>query len=263
MFKALSIAGSDPCGGAGIQADLKTMTAFHVYGMTAITALTVQNTTGVKQVMEVDREFFRNQLVSVLEDIEPDAVKTGMIPSAAMMEIVADCLLSFHVRNLVIDPVMAATSGMSLMADGTLTTLLNRLLPLGTLITPNIPEAQVLCGHSIHDDTDMEEAARFLYEHYGCNVLLKGGHAQESARDYLYSGEVQRWFTGERIDNPNTHGTGCTLSSAITSCLAGGMNLEQAVERAKQYMQGAIAAGLDLGHGRGPLDHMYAMSGYI
>ncbi len=259
MYKALSIAGSDSCGGAGIQADIKTMTALGVYGMTAITALTAQNTTGVKQVEEVTKEFLEAQLDCIFEDIRPDAVKTGMIPNAELMEAVAQRLSYYEVHNLVIDPVMVATSGSSLMANEAVDTLKNKLLPLKGLITPNIPETQVLVGQELHTEEDMEAAAKLLYDVYGCSVLVKGGHGIKDANDYLYHAGKGQWLRGERIDNPNTHGTGCTLSSAIASFLAMGEPLEDAVAHGKDYLTGAIRAGLDLGKGSGPLNHMYRM----
>lgn len=259
MYTALSIAGSDSSGGAGIQADIKTMTSLGVYGMTAITALTAQNTTGVKAIQEVEAEFLRSQLDCVFDDIWPDAVKTGMIPNATLIDVVAESLKKYGVKKLVIDPVMVSTSGSSLIATEAVETLKTKLLPLGSLVTPNIPEAEVLTGMSIKTNEDIESAAKNIYDNYGCAVLLKGGHGILDANDYLYAGEVSRWYMGERIDNPNTHGTGCTLSSAIASYLAKGESLEDAVYKAKEYLTGAIRANLDLGKGHGPLNHMYAL----
>lgn len=260
MYTALTIAGSDSCGGAGIQADIKTMTSLGVYGMTAITALTAQNTTGVKGIKEVEAEFLKAQLDCIFEDIYPDAVKTGMIPNAELIEVVADSLKEHGVSKIVIDPVMVSTSGSSLMADAAIDTLKNKLLPLGGLVTPNIPEAEVLWGHTICSPKDIEQAAKDIYEAYGSSVLIKGGHGVFDANDYLYGENVFRWFRNDRIDNPNTHGTGCTLSSAIASYLAMEFTLEEAVEKAKEYLTGAIKANLDLGKGQGPLNHMYALS---
>ncbi len=259
MYTALTIAGSDSCGGAGIQADIKTMTALGVYGMTAITALTAQNTTGVKGIKEVEGDFLREQLGCIFMDIYPDAVKTGMIPNAGLIEVVADSLKEHGVRKIVIDPVMVSTSGSALIADAAIETLKNKLIPLGELITPNIPEAEVLCGHSINSVREIEEAAKSLFDAYGTAVLIKGGHGISDANDYLYGQGIERWFKSPRIDNPNTHGTGCTLSSAIASYLAMGYQLTDAVEKAKEYLTGAISANLDLGKGSGPLNHMYAL----
>ncbi|MBQ0041960.1 MAG: bifunctional hydroxymethylpyrimidine kinase/phosphomethylpyrimidine kinase [Lachnospiraceae bacterium] len=257
MYTALTIAGSDSSAGAGIQADIKTMTSLGVYGMSAITALTAQNTTGVKSIREVDTDFLKDQLDCVFDDIYPDAVKTGMLANAAIISTVADSLKEHKVQKLVIDPVMVSTSGSKLIADDAIETLKTKLLPLQGLVTPNIPEAEVLSGMAIKNDLDVEKAATIIYEAYGASVLLKGGHGVSTADDYLYTGKTARWYRGERIDNPNTHGTGCTLSSAITSYLAMGLCVEEAIQKAKEYLTGAIRAGLNLGRGSGPLNHMF------
>lgn len=261
MKTALTIAGSDSSGGAGIQADIKTMTANGVYAMSAITALTAQNTTGVYGILEVTPEFLANQLDCIFTDIRPDAVKTGMVSSSALIEVIAQKLTQYKAKNLVIDPVMVATSGAKLISDEAIETLKGKLLGLATLITPNIPEAQVLSGMDIRTAEDMERAAKAIYEAYGCAVLCKGGHQLNDANDLLYSKEGARWYHGRRIANPNTHGTGCTLSSAITSNLAKGYSLDEAVERAKAYISGALAAMLDLGKGSGPMNHMFDLKG--
>lgn len=261
MKTALTIAGSDSSGGAGIQADIKTMTANGVYAMSAITALTAQNTTGVYGIMEVTPEFLANQLDCIFTDIRPDAVKTGMVSSSALIEVIAQKLTQYKAENLVIDPVMVATSGAKLISDEAIETLKGKLLGLATLITPNIPEAQVLSGMDIRTAEDMERAAKAIYEAYGCAVLCKGGHQLNDANDLLYSKEGVRWYQGRRIANPNTHGTGCTLSSAIASNLAKGCSLDEAVERAKAYISGALAAMLDLGKGSGPMNHMFDLKG--
>ncbi len=261
MKTALTIAGSDSSGGAGIQADIKTMTANGVYAMSAITALTAQNTTGVYGIMEVTPEFLANQLDCIFTDIRPDAVKTGMVSSSALIEVIAQKLTQYKAENLVIDPVMVATSGAKLISDEAIETLKGKLLGLATLITPNIPEAQVLSGMDIRTAEDMERAAKAIYEAYGCAVLCKGGHQLNDANDLLYSKEGARWYQGRRIANPNTHGTGCTLSSAIASNLAKGCSLDEAVERAKAYISGALAAMLDLGKGSGPMNHMFDLKG--
>ena len=257
MNTALTIAGSDSSGGAGIQADLKTMTANGVYGMSAITALTAQNTTGVTGIMEVTPEFLEKQLDAVFSDIFPDAVKTGMVSSSKLIRVISDRLTFYKAGNIVVDPVMVATSGARLISDDAIETLKECLLPLATVITPNIPEAEVLSGMTITSEGDMVEAAGIIYEKFGCAVLCKGGHQINDANDLLYSAEGPVWFTGKRIDNPNTHGTGCTLSSAIASNLAKGSTLENAVKEAKDYISGALAAMLDLGKGSGPLAHNY------
>ena len=261
MKTALTIAGSDSSGGAGIQADIKTMTANGVYAMSAITALTAQNTTGVYGILEVTPEFLANQLDCIFTDIRPDAVKTGMVSSSALIEVIAQKLTQYKAKNLVIDPVMVATSGAKLISDEAIETLKGKLLGLATLITPNIPEAQVLSGMDIRTAEDMERAAKAIYEAYGCAVLCKGGHQLNDANDLLYSKEEARWYHGRRIANPNTHGTGCTLSSAIASNLAKGYSLDEAVERAKAYISGALAAMLDLGKGSGPMNHMFDLKG--
>ena len=261
MKTALTIAGSDSSGGAGIQADIKTMTANGVYAMSAITALTAQNTTGVYGILEVTPEFLANQLDCIFTDIRPDAVKTGMVSSSALIEVIAQKLTQYKAKNLVIDPVMVATSGAKLISDEAIETLKGKLLGLATLITPNIPEAQVLSGMDIRTAEDMERAAKAIYEAYGCAVLCKGGHQLNDANDLLYSKEGARCYHGRRIANPNTHGTGCTLSSAIASNLAKGYGLDEAVERAKAYISGALAAMLDLGKGSGPMNHMFDLKG--
>ena len=257
MKTALTIAGSDSSGGAGIQADIKTMTANGVYAMSAITALTAQNTTGVTGIMEVTPDFLAKQLDAVFTDIFPDAVKTGMVASAELIEVIAEELKSYNAKNIVIDPVMVATSGAKLISDGAIETLKGRLLPLATLITPNIPEAEVLSGMAVSSEDDMVAAAKCIYEKYGCAVLCKGGHQINDANDLLYRDGGYVWFKGRRINNPNTHGTGCTLSSAIASNLARGRTLDEAVRLAKEYISGALAAQLDLGKGSGPMNHAY------
>ncbi len=262
MNTALTIAGSDSSGGAGIQADLKTMLANHVYGMSAITALTAQNTTGVTDIMEVTPEFLAEQLDSVFTDIRPDAVKTGMVSSSQLIETIADKLREYKAVNIVVDPVMVATSGAKLICDEAMDTLKEKLLTLATVITPNIPEGEVLAGMKITSKEDMVTAAQKISNTYGCSVLLKGGHSLNDANDLLVEqGKEPVWFMGRRIANTNTHGTGCTLSSAIASNLAKGKSLEEAVKGAKNYISGALAAGLDLGKGSGPMDHGFDIAG--
>ena len=239
MKTALSIAGSDSCGGAGIQADIKTMTLNGVYAMSAVTALTAQNTTGVSAILEADADFLEKEINAVFEDIYPDAVKIGMVSSSALIERIAERLDFYKAKNIVVDPVMVATSGAKLISDSATDTLKEKLLPIADIITPNIPEAEVLSGMKIADKDDMEKAAVAIGEKFGCAVLVKGGHK------------------GRRIDNPNTHGTGCTLSSAIAANLAKGYSLGQSVERAKTYISGALGAMLDLGKGSGPMNHAF------
>ncbi len=259
MRTALTIAGSDSSGGAGIQADIKTMTMNGVYAMSAVTALTAQNTTGVTGIMEVTPDFLALQLEAVFTDIYPDAVKTGMVSSGELIRTIAEKLRKFGAKRIVVDPVMVATSGAKLISDDAIEILKSELLPLAAVITPNIPEAEVLSGMSIKNEEDMISAAKAVYERYGCNVLCKGGHQINDANDLLYREGGYVWFKGKRIDNPNTHGTGCTLSSAIASNLARGQTLDDAVKNAKDYISGALNAMLDLGKGSGPLAHNYKM----
>ncbi len=261
MKTALTIAGSDSSGGAGIQADIKTMTANGVYAMSAVTALTAQNTTGVYGILESTPEFLASQLDCIFTDIFPDAVKTGMVSSTGLIEVIADKLKQYKAKNIVVDPVMVATSGSRLISQEAVDALKELLLPLATVLTPNIPEAEVLSGLTISGPADMERAAQAIGEAYGCAVLCKGGHDLNDANDLLWRDGTCKWFHGRRIDNPNTHGTGCTLSSAIASNLAKGYDLDTAVERAKAYLSGALAAMLDLGAGQGPMDHLFDLKG--
>ena len=260
MRTALTIAGSDSSGGAGIQADIKTMTAHGIYAMSALTALTAQNTTGVTDILGVEATFLGSQIDSIFTDIYPNAMKMGMIFSAEQVAVITQKLHKYQAENIVIDPVMVATSGSTLTNDETVEALKKQLLPMATVITPNIQEAQVLSGMEIRNEQDMIRASGHIYETYGCAVLCKGGHLQEYANDLLIMNGERHWFCGERKENPNTHGTGCTLSSAITANLAKGYELVKAVELAKQYVTGAIEAGLNLGKGRGPLNHVYTFS---
>ena len=259
MKTALTIAGSDCSGGAGIQADIKTMTMNGVYAMSAITALTAQNTTGVRAIQEATSEFLKQQLDAIFEDIFPDAVKIGMVSSSELICVIADRLKYYKAKNVVVDPVMVATSGSALMKTDAVQTLVAELLPIATLVTPNIPEAQVLSGLPIETKEDMVTAAKQIGDSYRCAVLLKGGHSINDANDLLYSKGELVWFEGKRINNSNTHGTGCTLSSAIAANLAKGFTLAESVQRAKDYISGALAAMLDLGQGSGPLNHAFML----
>lgn len=259
MKTALTIAGSDSSGGAGIQADIKTMLANGVYATSAITALTAQNTTGVTAIQNSTPEFLAAQLDAVFTDIYPDAVKIGMVSESELIRVIADKLKEYGAKNIVVDPVMVATSGAKLISDGAVATLQECLFPLATVLTPNIPEAEVLSGMKITCKDDMVEAAKKIYESYHCAVLCKGGHDLNDANDLLYIDNGIQWFTGKRIDNPNTHGTGCTLSSAIASNLAKGYDLVTSVDKAKAYISGALSAMLDLGKGSGPMDHGFAI----
>lgn len=262
MRTALTIAGTDPSGGAGIQADLKTMTAHRVYGMSAITAVVAQNTTGVTGIMEVTPEFLAEQLDDVFTDIFPDAVKIGMVSSSALIRVIAEKLKQYHAKNIVLDPVMVATAGSKLISDEAISTLKEVLIPLADVITPNIPEMEVLSGMTIRSDRDMERAAaKFAGDTCHCAVLCKGGHQLNDANDLLYVDGENLWFYGKRIATSNTHGTGCTLSSAIASNLAKGRGLAESVRRAKAYLSGALGDMLDLGKGSGPMNHAFAIEG--
>ena len=261
MKTALTIAGSDASGGAGIQADIKTMLANGVYAMSAITALTAQNTMGVQGIYEVSADFLAQQIDSVFADIRPDAVKIGMVSSAEIIGTIAEKLTSENAENIVVDPVMVATSGARLLREDAIESLKKYLLPIATILTPNIPEAELLTGMRIQTEQDMMQAAKRIGEAYQCAVLCKGGHQINDANDCLYEKGELIWLRGKRIDNPNTHGTGCTLSSAIAANLAKGMELQKAVVQAKEYISDALEAMLDLGHGSGPLHHGFYLEG--
>ena len=260
MKTCLTIAGSDSSGGAGIQADLKTMTVNGVYAMSVITALTAQNTQGVSGILDVSPEFITSQMDAVFTDIYPDAIKIGMVSSLEIVEAIAKSLEKYEAKNIVLDPVMVATSGAVLLKEEAMDSLINRLIPLADVITPNIPEGEILAGMKIENEDDMEKAAEIIGEKYNCAVLLKGGHKVNDANDLLYRKGDFKWFLSERIDNNNTHGTGCTLSSAIAANLAKGEDLDQAIKNAKEYLTGALRAGLNLGKGSGPLMHNYILN---
>ncbi len=261
MRTALSIAGTDPTGGAGIQADLKTMTMNGVYAMSAVTALVAQNTTGVREIVEMTPDFLGRQIDAVFEDIPPDAVKIGMVASCGLIEKIAERLRFYRAENIVVDPVMVASCGDRLISEEAVDTLKTCLLPLAAIATPNIPEAEILSGISIQSREDMETAARRIGDTCGCAVLLKGGHNINDANDFLCTEGEGIWFCGARIDNPNTHGTGCTLSSAIAANLAKGFDLPTSIRRSKDYLSGALKAMLNLGRGRGPMRHNFNLTG--
>ncbi len=263
MKTTLTIAGSDSSGGAGIQADIKTITMNGVYAMSAITALTAQNTTGVRSISDVTPDFLKEQIDAVFEDIFPDSIKIGMVLSSELINVIADRLKFYNAKNIVVDPVMVATSGAALIKTEAIKTLTEKLLPITTLITPNIPEAEVLSEMKIECMEDMIKSAMFIFKKYNCSVLIKGGHCINEANDLLCENGRCIWFERKRINNPNTHGTGCTLSSAIASNLAKGYTLETSIQRAKDYISGALSAMLDLGKGSGPLNHSFAITGNI
>lgn len=257
MKTALTIAGSDSSGGAGIQADLKTMATNGVYGMSGITALTAQNTQGVQGVFPVSPEFLAQQLDSIFTDIPPDAIKIGMVSSIEIIDIIYNKLIEYKGKNIVVDPVMVSTVGSKLIMDDAIDRLKEKLFPIATIVTPNIPESEVLAKMEIKNGEDMIEAAQIIGQKYNCAVLCKGGHNLNDANDLLYKDGEIKWFYGKRINNHNTHGTGCTLSSAIASNLAKGCNLFEAVEKSKIYIQNALESGLNLGKGSGPLNHSF------
>lgn len=259
MKKILTIAGSDSSGGAGIQADIKTITVHGMYAMSAVTALTAQNTQGVYGIREVSPEFLEQQICCTVEDIFPDAVKVGMVSGASLIHVIAEQIKRYALPNVVVDTVMISSSGHRLLDAEAEMALCEELLPLAKLITPNLPEAEALLGTGITTKKEMEEAANRIAERFGCGVLLKGGHLEGEASDLLIEQGKQTWFTNRRIQNPNTHGTGCTLSSAVACRMAEGFSLEKSVGEAKNYLTGAIAAGLDLGKGSGPMNHMYGL----
>lgn len=259
MNKVLTIAGSDCSGGAGVQADIKTITVHHMYAMSALTALTAQNTVGVQGVQEVSPSFLEQQLDSIFTDIMPDAVKIGMVSSAENICVIAQKLQQYHAKNVVIDTVLYSTSGRALLQPNAAEKLCSTLLPLADLITPNLPEAEVLWGQAIVDRQQMEQAGMALARRFSSSVLMKGGHLAQCADDLLIFQGHKIWFEGKRVNNPNTHGTGCTLSSAIACGLAAGYSMPEAVRRAKAYLTGALRAGLNLGQGDGPIDHGWGL----
>lgn len=257
MKKILTIAGSDCSGGAGIQADIKTIAAQGMYAMSVITSLTAQNTTGVYDVLDVPAEFVARQIDCIFTDIRPDAVKIGMVSNPEIIATIVQKLKQYEAENIVVDPVMVSTSGSNLLKKEAMEALCQKLLPLARVITPNLPEAEALSGQSVHDRASCVEAAEKISQLLPGAVLIKGGHLINTADDFLYDQGRQVWFAGEKIDNSNTHGTGCTLSSAIACGLAAGLDLSAAIEQAKEYISGALRAQLNLGAGSGPLDHMY------
>ncbi len=262
MKTALTIAGSDCSGGAGIQADLKTMTVHGVYGMSVITALTAQNTTGISAIYKVTEEFLKQQMDSIFTDIVPDAVKIGMVVSASFAEIIAERLCYYQANNIVFDPVLSSTSKTMLFEQDGIETLEKRLFPIARLITPNLLEAERFVNRKLNTKKKIEEAAIEMGKRFGCSVLLKGGHSTNNikqANDFLYEFDTDRkiWINGVRYLASNTHGTGCTLSSAIVSNLAKGIGLEESVRLAKAYLNGAFQNEIYLGKGNGPLNHIY------
>lgn len=259
MKTVLTIAGSDCSGGAGIQADIKTITVHKLYAMSAVTALTAQNTLDVFGVLSSTPDFLAMQLDCIFTDIRPDAIKIGMVSNKELIEVIVEKLELYQAKNIVLDPVMISTSGCKLLSEDAINCMTNKLFPLARIITPNIPEAEALCGCQIREHEDLVAAAKIIQSkcHHDTNILIKGGHLAHAADDLLFSGGQALWFTSKRVDNPNTHGTGCSLSSAIACNLAEGYGVEESVKQAKDYVKGALADQLNLGKGNGPLNHMY------
>jgi hydroxymethylpyrimidine/phosphomethylpyrimidine kinase len=255
MKVVLSIAGSDSSGGAGIQADIKTIIANGCFAETAITALTAQNTCGVIDILNVTEKFLENELDAIFTDIKPDAVKIGMVSDKNLIKVIVKKLKQYNAKNIVVDPVMVATSGAKLLSDDAINTLVNELIPLADIITPNIPEAEVLSGMKIKNIADMESAIKIISKLGSKSTLLKGGHMVNDANDLLYYDDKLIWINGKRINNNNTHGTGCTLSSAIASNLAKEYSIEESIKRSKYYLSKCLEQMLDLGKGSGPMDH--------
>lgn len=259
MKKVLTIAGSDCSGGAGIQADIKTITVHKMYAMSVITALTAQNTTGVYGITEAKAEFVGQQIDCIFNDIRPDSVKIGMVSGSNIIEAIVDRLGHHRAKNIVVDPVMVSTSGSKLLSAEAMDAVITKLIPIADIITPNIPEAQAICNISISNTDDMERAAEKMSKMLKGTVLIKGGHLTDTADDLLYANGRILWIRGERVNNPNNHGTGCTLSSAIACNLAQGLDIEISVRNAKNYITGALKSNLNLGRGRGPLNHVWEL----
>lgn len=259
MEKVLTIAGSDCSGGAGIQADIKTMVSNKVYGMSVITALTAQNTKGVMAIEDVSAKFVKEQIDSVFQDIEPDAIKIGMVSNSGIANIIVERLSFYNAKNIVVDPVMVSTSGSKLMSDEAIEIIKTKLIPLATIITPNIKEAEVLSGFKINSKEDMEKSAILISEYYNGAILIKGGHLKDTADDLLFINNEYIWILGKRIVNNNTHGTGCTLSSAIACNLAKNKGIIDSVKLSKTYINRALEMKLNLGKCSGPLDHTFTV----
>jgi len=259
MKKVLTIAGSDSCGGAGIQADLKTFSAHGVYGMSVITAVTAQNTQGVFAVQNISKEMVSKQIQAIFDDIKVDALKIGMVSKSDTIHVIMEGIKSYGARNVVLDPVMISKSGFNLLLPEAKEALIMELIPLATIVTPNIHEAIAITGVNIKDIEDMEVVAKLIYNMGPKNVLIKGGHLEEEATDVLYDGNKITYFKSRRIKTKNTHGTGCTLSSAIASNLAIGYDVLDSVSRAKEYITMAIMHSLEIGKGVGPTNHFYEL----
>lgn len=259
MKSVLTIAGSDSSGGAGIQADIKTISMHGVYASSVITALTAQNTLGVREIYDISPQFLAHQLDCVFEDIYPDAIKIGMLGNHEMIDVVAKKLVQYGAKNIVLDPVMVATSGSRLINEDAISSMIEKLFPLTILITPNTMEAEILGRMKIGSIKDQKQCANQIFQKWNTNVLLKGGHLSGNAFDVLVCGDGEFGFEAPRSANKNTHGTGCTLSSAIASNLALGYDLQESIQRSKDYLTRAIMANLNLGKGRGPINHLFGL----
>lgn len=257
MKTALTIAGSDSGGGAGIQADLKTFSAHGVFGMSAITAITAQNTVEVRSVQNIDLNIISDQIAAVFDDIEVHAVKIGMLGTPEIIHTVTETLKTYEPEHIVLDPVMVSKGGHHLLERNAVASLNETLVPLASLVTPNIPEAEILSGRTIHSEPDMYDACRIIFQKGPGAVLIKGGHLDGDPNDLYYDGKEFHLFKGKRIETKNVHGTGCTLSSAIAANLANGDSMLVAIENAKDYITSAIAESLDIGQGHGPAHHFH------
>lgn len=257
MKTALTIAGSDSGGGAGVQADLKSFSANGVFGMSVITAVTAQNTVEVRSVQNIEPKIIKDQIEAVFDDLPVDAVKIGMLSTEETIDVVSTTLRKYNPGYLVVDPVMVSKGGQRLLEEKAVSALIKKILPLATMITPNIPEAEVILDESIKNETDMKTACRFIHSLGSKSVLLKGGHLEGDPNDLFFDGEHFYWIKGKRVFTKNTHGTGCTLSAALAANLAKGASLLDAVQQAKEYINSAIEHSLDLGHGHGPTNHFY------
>lgn len=264
MKHLLTIAGSDSSGGAGIQADLKTFAAHGTFGMSVITAVTAQNTCGVTKVQNIDPDVVEAQIEAVFDDIRVDAVKIGMVSQPDIIRVIAANMKKYGPEIIVVDPVMVSKTGFSLLAPEACEVLIKELLPLATLLTPNLPEAEAITGEVVRSEADMQKAARKIVALGAKAVLIKGGHLDNSANDLLFDGKNEQWYKKEKIVSGNTHGTGCTLSSSLAANLAKGESLVDAVMASKEYISEAIKFGISLGHGCGPTHHfadMYRKAG--
>ena len=256
MKKVLTIAGSDCSGGAGIQADIKTIIMHKMYAMSAITSMTAQNTMGVFSVVESSPEFLSAQLDAIFTDIFPDSIKIGMVPNENIINVILEKIKKYNAKNIVVDPVMVSTSGFKLISDNAIDYIKDYLLPIAKIITPNIYEAEIMCGFSIKNENDMINASKKISNKFDGAILIKGGHLKDSSDDLLYQNGKTTWFRSKKVNNPNTHGTGCTLSSSIACNLADNYSIEESVNRSKIYITNCLKSMLNIGKGSGPINHL-------